>query len=124
MNINNKHIRKARRHARVRASISGTSERPRLHVKRSLIGMYIQLIDDLSSNTLVSVNSKKDLDKKSKDAGERKGKVADSYLLGKKLAEKAKAIGITKVVFDRGGNKYHGRVKAVADGARDGGLEF
>lgn len=109
---------------RLRAVISGTAERPRLHVFRSLIGMYIQLIDDSSGKTLVSANSKKDLPKKITGAGERKEKVAMGYALGKALAEKAKLANITKVVFDRGGYKYHGRVKAVAEGARDGGLEF
>lgn len=113
----------ARRHTRIRATISGTAQRPRLSVFRSLKGVYLQLIDDNSGKTLVSANSKTDFDKKV-DVGERAGKVAVSYALGKVLAEKAKTAGITKVVFDRGGYRFHGRVKAVADGARDGGLEF
>ena len=103
--------------------LSGTAERPRLHVSKTLTGLYLQLIDDNAGKTLASVNSKKDLSKKG-DAGERKAKVAQSYLLGKVLAEKALAAGIKAAVFDRGGNRYHGRVKAVAEGARDGGLEF
>ncbi len=111
-----------RRHNRVRAVVSGTADRPRLHVHRSLTGMYVQLIDDASSKTLLSVNSKKDATKG--DAGERKGKVAVAYILGKILAEKAKEQNITKVVFDRSGHRYMGRVQAVADGARDGGLQF
>jgi large subunit ribosomal protein L18 len=114
--------KKLRRQNRVRAKISGTTERPRLTVKRSLGGMFVQIIDDLNSKTIVSVNSKKDA--KSGDAGDRKGKVAIAYLLGKAIAEKAKEANINTVVFDRAGNKYHGRVKAVADGAREGGLKF
>ena len=114
---------KERRHIKIRARMSGTVERPRFHVSRSLVGMYLQLIDDASGKTLASVNHKKDI-KKSAKAGERKGKVAISYLLGLALAEKARVLKITKVVFDRGGNRYHGRVKAAAEGARDGGLQF
>src|SRR3989338_4199535 len=123
MSKQNKQLNKTRRQARIRAKLSGTPERPRLHVSRSLVGMYIQLIDDINGKTLVSVNLKKDLDKKG-DAGERKNKVAQSYLLGKALAEKAVALKITTVVFDRSGNRYHGRVKAAAEGAREGGLIF
>ncbi len=114
--------RRQRRHARVRAVVSGTSSRPRLHVGRSLKGLYVQLIDDTSGKTIVSVNSKKDAGKG--DAGERTGKVAVAYLLGKVIAEKAQQEKISTVVFDRGGNAYHGRVQAVAEGARDGGLKF
>lgn len=115
--------KKQRRHARVRAQVSGTSERPRLHVSRSLTGLYLQLIDDKAGKTLASVNSKKDLGKKI-EAGDRKGKIAIAYVLGKTLAEKAAAANIVKAVFDRSGHKYHGRVKAAAEGARDGGLQF
>ncbi len=118
---NLKTIKKVRRHARIRARLSGTAERPRLHVTKSLTGLYLQLIDDEAGKTLVSVNSKKDTPKKG-DAGERKNRVAASYLLGKALGEKAVALGIKKAVFDRSGNRYHGRVKAVAEGARDAGL--
>lgn len=113
--------RRTRRHARVRARVMGTAERPRLNVTRSLRGMFVQLVDDQAGKTLASVNSKKDAQG---DAGERKGKVAVAYLLGKAVAEKAKAQNISAIVFDRGGNAYHGRVQAVADGARDGGLTF
>jgi large subunit ribosomal protein L18 len=123
MSTQNKLQKKIRRQRKIRAKLSGTPERPRMHVSRSLVGMYIQLIDDVNSKTLASVNFKKDLDKKG-DAGERKGKVAESYLLGKTLAEKAKQLKITTIVFDRSGNRYHGRVKAAAEGARDGGLIF
>lgn len=102
---------RARRHARSRARLSGTAERPRLHVFRSLRGLYVQLIDDAAGRTLVSASS-------------RTNQVAAAKALGLALAEKAKAAKITTVVFDRAGHKYHGRVKAVADGARAGGLVF
>ncbi|KKT24862.1 MAG: 50S ribosomal protein L18 [Candidatus Magasanikbacteria bacterium GW2011_GWA2_43_9] len=118
-----KEQKRARRRVRVRARVEGTALRPRLCVFRSLRGMYVQLIDDVASLTLVSVHSKKDasLDV---DAGDRTGKEARAYVLGKVLAEKAQKANITTVVFDRGGYAYHGRAKAVADGARDGGLIF
>jgi large subunit ribosomal protein L18 len=115
--------KKVRRHQRVRSTLSGTSECPRLNVSRSLNGIFVQLVDDSTGKTLASANTKKDYDKKV-DVGDRKDKTAVAYALGKKLAEKAKTLNIKKVVFDRGGYKYHGRVKAVAEGARDGGLEF
>lgn len=111
---------RARRRARVRARVVGTTARPRLTVFRSLKGLSVQIIDDTVSKTLVSVNG----NKMKGDAGERKGKVATSYLMGKAIAEKAKAANITTVVFDRAGYAYHGRIRAVAEGARDGGLVF
>lgn len=111
-----------RRRQRVRARVSGTSVRPRLSVARSLTSIFVQLIDDEAGKTLVSAHVKTDV--KGGDAGERTGKIAVAYLLGRALAEKAKAKNITAVVFDRSGFRYHGRVKAVADGARDGGLVF
>ncbi|MBU0661532.1 50S ribosomal protein L18 [Patescibacteria group bacterium] len=110
-----------RRHARVRAKISGTAARPRLHVQRTLTSIYAQLIDDINGKTLVAVHSKK---VGTVDAGERKGKIAVAYAVGSALAAVAKDAGITTVVFDRGGNIFTGRVQAVADGARDGGLIF
>lgn len=110
-----------RRRIRVRTRLSGTAERPRLNVHRSLRGIFAQLIDDTNQKTLVSVHSKT---VEKGDAGERTGKTAIAYLVGKSLAEKAKAAGITVVVFDRAGYRYHGRVQAIADGARDGGLQF
>jgi large subunit ribosomal protein L18 len=109
------------RHRRIRARISGTTERPRLNVFRSVKGMFAQLIDDTTGKTIASV-SMKEISKG--DAGERAGKVAQSYLLGKKLAEKAVAAKVSAIVFDRGGYAYHGRVRAFAEGARDGGLQF
>lgn len=112
--LNNK--RQIRRHGRVRAKISGTAARPRLSVFRSNKGMYLQLIDDMTGQTLVSARTSELKDK---------GKNIDhSNALGKLLAEKALAKKITTVVFDRGYYKYHGRVKAVAEGAREGGLKF
>lgn len=114
--------KRARRRARVRSRIIGTAERPRLAVFRSLRGMYVQLIDDSANKTLASAHSKKDT--AGIDAGERTGKEAIAFALGKAIAAKATDAKITTVVFDRGGYAYHGRVKAVADGARDGGLTF
>lgn len=105
---------RARRHARVRGKVSGTAERPRLVVFRSLKHMSAQLVDDVQHKTLLTVT----------DSGLAGKKTEKSAEVGKRVAEKAKAAGITQVVFDRGGYQYHGRVKAVAEGAREGGLEF
>ena len=106
--------RRRRRHLRLRKKVSGTAERPRLVVFRSLKHMSAQLVDDVAQRTLMTVT----------DAGLTGKKTEKSVEVGKRVAEKAKAAGITKVVFDRAGYQYHGRVKAVADGAREGGLEF
>ncbi len=111
-----KQIKKARRHARVRAKISGTKDVPRLSVFRSNTSLFVQLIDDENGKTLVSVSSK---EVKSKG---NKVKIAEE--VGKILAKKAKDNKITKVVFDKGGYKYHGRIKALAEIARQEGLEF
>ena len=105
-----------KRHKRVRAKISGTPERPRLNVFRSEKNIYAQVIDDVAGNTLVSASS---LDKEIEGNG---GNKAAARAVGKLVAERCKAKGIDQVVFDRGGNKYTGRVAAVADGAREGGL--
>lgn len=105
---------RARRHVRVRAKVKGTAEKPRLVVFRSLKHMSAQLVDDVAKRTLMTVT----------DAGLTGKKTEKSVEVGKRVAEKAKTAGITKVVFDRGGYQYHGRVKAVAEGAREGGLEF
>lgn len=110
-----------RRQTRVRAKISGTAKKPRLSASRSLSGMYVQLIDDENSKTLLALNTKK---VGKGDAGDRNGKVAKAYLLGKEIADKAKSMGIEEIVFDRRGNRYMGRIQAVADGAREGGLKF
>ncbi|MFA7654201.1 MAG: 50S ribosomal protein L18 [Candidatus Magasanikbacteria bacterium] len=109
------------RHARVRAIVKGTASVPRLSVFRSLRGMTTQIIDDTAGKTLCYANQ---AEVKAKTTEGKKGKVAMGYLLGELLAQKAKAKGVTKVVFDRGGYKYHGRVQALADGARAGGLQF
>jgi large subunit ribosomal protein L18 len=108
-----------RRHVRVRQRVSGTAERPRLVVFRSLKHIYAQLVDDDRGVTLLGVS-----DGSEGVATDGSGKTVRGKAVGKLLAEKAKAAGVTKVVFDRAGYRYHGRVKAVADGAREGGLEF
>ena len=111
--------RRYRRHLRVRKKVSGTAERPRMVVFRSIKHIYAQLVDDDRGATLFGVS-----DGSEGIALEGTGKVAKAKAAGKLLAAKAKAAGISKVVFDRGGYRYHGRVQAVADGAREGGLEF
>jgi len=111
--------RRARRHLRVRKKISGTPERPRLVVFRSSKHIYAQLVDDTNSVTLLGASDQTD-----GVSPEGKGKTGKSFALGQLIASKAKAKGIQHVVFDRGGYQYHGRVKAVADGARKGGLEL
>ena len=108
-----------RRHLRVRRKVAGTAARPRLVVYRSLKHIYAQLVDDNRGATILGVSD--DSEGLTLDG---KGKVAKAKAAGKLLAERAKAQGITKVVFDRSGYRYHGRVQAVADGAREGGLEF
>jgi large subunit ribosomal protein L18 len=111
--------RRYRRHLRVRKKIAGTAARPRLVVFRSLKHIAAQLVDDDRGITLVGVT-----DQSEGIQVDRGGKVARGKAAGKLLAEKAKAAGISTVVFDRNGYRYHGRVQAVADGAREGGLEF
>lgn len=107
---------------KIRKKISGTAERPRLTVYRSLNHIYAQLIDDVTGHTLVAASTKaKELESETKSVN---GKISKSKLVGALLAEKAKAANITSVVFDRNGYRYHGRVKAVADGAREKGLQF
>jgi large subunit ribosomal protein L18 len=108
-----------RRHLRVRRKVAGTAERPRLVVYRSLKHIYAQLVNDDSGVTLLGVS-----DGTEGVQADGAGKVGRAKGTGKLLAERAKAAGITRVVFDRAGYRYHGRVQAVADGAREGGLEF
>ena len=110
-----------RRANRVRSKVSGTPERPRMAVSRSLKNIYVQLIDDSKGITLIGVSSLAPAIRSMKIEGGKKG-VAKA--VGKVVAEKAKEKGITSVVFDRSGNLFHGRVKAVAEGAREGGLQF
>jgi len=103
----------------IRKKVSGTSQKPRLAVFRSNTEIYVQVIDDTAGKTLVAASSK------DKDIAAQKGnKTEKSKLVGAAIARKAKDLGLEAVVFDRGGNLYHGRVKAVADGAREGGLKF
>src|SRR5450631_2714982 len=114
-NANRRHV-----HERIRKEIQGTSERPRLNVYRSLNHIYVQLIDDHQGATLLSAHSAEG------KKGERRtgGNLAAAKAVGKAIAERAKAKGIEQVVFDRGGYIYHGRVKALADAAREAGLKF
>lgn len=114
-------LHRKRVHDRVRTKVSGTNERPRLCVYRSLDHIYAQVIDDLTGKTLVSASSVDGETKKNLKGG---GNVAAAKIIGKAVAERAKAVGVQKVVFDRGGYKYHGRVKALADAAREAGLQF
>ena len=108
-------------HERVRSRVIGTTERPRLCVYRSLGHIYTQVIDDRTGQTLASASS---VDKETKKGLKGGGNVAAAKVIGKAIADRAKAAGVTKVVFDRGGYKYHGRVKALADAAREAGLQF
>jgi large subunit ribosomal protein L18 len=114
-------IARVRRHVRVRKSVTGTQERPRLNVFRSVTEIYAQVIDDHSGHTLVAASSVDgELRKKMKGLN----KTEQAKLVGQAVAERAKSKGITTVVFDRGGFRYMGRVKALADGARESGLQF
>lgn len=110
-----------RRHARVRARIEGTDSRPRLSVFRSLHHLYVQLIDDVSGRTLAAASTREK--QLAAASASRKG-VDAAHKIGEAIAQRAKAKGITSVVFDRGGYKYHGKIKALADAARSAGLEF
>jgi large subunit ribosomal protein L18 len=116
-----KDAHRRRVHSRVRTRIVGTPERPRLCVYRSLEHIYAQIIDDRNGRTLVSASS---VDKESKKNLKGGGNIASAKAVGKFIAERAKSAGVSKVVFDRGGYKYHGRVKALADAAREAGLQF
>src|SRR5215472_222046 len=109
-------VSRSRRHKRVRVHVAGTAQRPRLAVFRSLNHLYAQLIDDGSSHTLASAST---VDLKAKGNG-----LAQAQEVGKAIAAKAKDRGVSQVVFDRGGFLYHGRIKALADAAREAGLEF
>ena len=109
-----------RRHFRVRKKVTGTTERPRLVVSRSTRHLFVQIVDDSIGQTIVSASTMEDALRKDSSSD----KSAKARIVGKELADRAKAKGITSVVFDRGGNKYHGRVAALADAARAAGLEF
>src|ERR1051325_9452888 len=107
-------------HTRIRRKMQGTAERPRLNVYRSLNHIYVQVIDDLRGKTLVSASTAEG----KKEDRRTGGNVASAKAIGKIIADRAKAKGVTKVVFDRGGYIYHGRVKALAEAAREAGLQF
>ncbi|MCB1150006.1 50S ribosomal protein L18 [bacterium] len=111
-----------RRKVSIRKKLAGTAERPRLTVTRSHRGIYAQMIDDLAGHTLAAYSSQRPLEGDAPEGLD--GKRAAAYKVGRKLAEVAKDKGITSVVFDRNGYLFHGRVAALAQGARDGGLEF
>jgi large subunit ribosomal protein L18 len=117
INLNKRNEIRQRIHSRIRAKLAGTAERPRLNVYRSLSHIYAQVIDDQSGVTLVSAST---MSMKVKTGGN----VAAAKEVGKAIAERAVEKGIKKVVFDRGGYLYHGRIKALADAAREAGLEF
>ena len=118
---NNRSAARIRRHARVRKHISGTLARPRLSVFRSLSEIYAQVIDDEAGKTLASASTiDAELRAKMKDLK----KIEQARLVGESIAERAKKAGVTSIVFDRGGFRYTGRVKALADAAREGGLQF
>lgn len=110
-----------RRHARIRKRVFGTSERPRLSIYRSLNHIYVQIIDDTKETTLIAAST---LDSDLRSLDGHKGNIAMAKKVGEVIARKATAKGIRKIVFDRGGYLYHGRVKALADAAREAGLEF
>ncbi len=118
--IKEKRAKLLRRHLRVRRKVVGTPERPRLAVHRTLKHIYAQVIDDYAGRTLAACST---LTKEVREALKGRG-VAAAKAVGAEIARRAKAAGIDKVVFDRGGYKYHGRVKALADAAREGGLSF
>ncbi|MCL6518634.1 MAG: 50S ribosomal protein L18 [Armatimonadetes bacterium] len=119
--MNKKQLMRLKRHERIRKRVTGVPERPRLNVFRSLYNIYAQIIDDTKGQTLVSAST---LDKEIKEKIKSGGTVEAAKAVGELLAQRAKEKKITKVVFDRGGYKYHGRVKSLAEAARAGGLEF
>lgn len=114
-------IARERRHVRVRKIVSGTTSRPRLNVFKSITGIYAQIIDDSEGNTLISAST---IDKELRENMKGMKKTEQAKAIGKAVAERAKSKGISSVVFDRGGFRYVGRVKALAEGAREGGLQF
>lgn len=121
INSKQKVMSRQQRHRRVRGKVQGTSERPRLNVFRSLSNITAQVIDDIAGVTLASAST---LEIEVAKQVEGKNKVEAAHVVGKIVAERAKNVGITTVVFDRGGYKFHGRIKALADGAREAGLDF
>jgi len=114
-------LARERRHVRVRKVVVGTTSRPRLNVFKSISGIYAQVIDDSEGNTLISAST---VDNELREKVKGMKKTEQAKVIGQAVAERAKSKGITTVVFDRGGFRYVGRVKALADGAREGGLQF
>ena len=119
--LDQRRLSRLKRKKRIRKSIFGTQQRPRLSIFRSAKHIYAQIIDDATGHTLVSVST---LEQLVKESPEYKNKISVAILIGKLVAERASERGIKKVVFDRNGFLYHGRVKAVSDGAREAGLDF
>ncbi len=116
-----KELSRLKRHNRIRKDIKGTQERPRLSVHRSINNLFIQLIDDIEGKTLYALSTQ---DKKFKEKNKTGGNVKAAELLGEIIAKEAQTKGIKKVVFDRGGYLYHGRIRALAESARKAGLDF
>ena len=114
-------LARERRHVRVRKHVQGTANRPRLNVFKSLTGIYAQIVDDSEGNTLISAST---VDKDLREQVKGMKKIDQAKVIGKAVAERAKSKGISSVVFDRGGFRYVGRIKALAEGAREGGLQF
>ena len=121
MTTKSRSVARQRRHARVRQQVFGTAKRPRLNVFKSLSEIYAQIIDDTEGNTLVSAST---VDKELREKVKGLKKSEQAKAVGQAVAERAKGKGISTVIFDRGGNRYVGRVKGLADGARQGGLQF
>lgn len=117
----NKELARKKRHKRIRMRVEGTAERPRLNVFRSLRHIYAQLIDDEKGHTLLSAST---LDAEVAERADDMNKAEQAKVVGEVLARRAREKGVTEIVFDRGGYRYHGRVKALAEGARAGGLQF
>jgi large subunit ribosomal protein L18 len=120
LNKGSKNQTRTRIHSRIRKKLSGTAERPRLNVYRSLNHIYAQVIDDARGETLVQASTLED----AKTGAKATGNLASAKEVGKRIAERAKSKGVEAVVFDRGGYLYHGRIKALADAAREAGLKF
>ena len=114
--VEKKRLHREKRHKRVRRKVSGTAERPRLSVYRSNVHIYAQLVDDDAANTLAAADSR--------EVGEAENRKEAARKVGELIANRATDAGIAAVVFDRGGNKYHGRIAALAEGARSGGLKL
>jgi large subunit ribosomal protein L18 len=119
--VDNKELLRIKRHGRVRRKVVGTSERPRLNVFRSLNNIYAQVVDDSTHATLATAST---IDKELKPKVKAGGNIDSARLVGELIAKRAKEKGVAKVVFDRGGYQYHGRVRKLAEAAREAGLEF